>query len=85
MKHIARILLATALLFTLPCCSSTGGNDNAKVAAIVDLALAYAEASGHIKPADAALVREAGKIILAPDPTPVAVAEAPLVSATATK
>lgn len=57
-------------LFALASCSTP--EQNVKLAAISNLALTYAEAKGAITPADAALVREAGKVVLATDaPAPV--------------
>lgn len=53
----------------LALCSCSTPAQNAKLAAIGSLALSYAEAKGAITPADAALVREAGVIALAPEPT----------------
>lgn len=53
-------------IFALCSCSTPA--QNAKLAAIGNLALSYAEAKGAITPADAALVREAGVIALAPEP-----------------
>lgn len=52
----------------LALCSCSTPAQNAKLAAIGNLALSYAEAKGAITPADAALVREAGVIALAPEP-----------------
>lgn len=61
-----------SLLFLpiLALCSCSTPAQNAKLAAIGNLALSYAEAKGAITPADAALVREAGVIALKPEPTP---------------
>lgn len=61
----ALILIPCALL-GLSSCSTPA--QNAKLAAIGNLALSYAEARGAISPADAALVREAGVIALTPAP-----------------
>lgn len=57
------------ILPILALCSCSTPAQNAKLAAIGNLALAYAEAKGAISPADAALVREAGVIALSPEPT----------------
>lgn len=52
--------------FALASCSTPA--QNAKLAAIGNLALSYAESKGAITPADAALVREAGVVALTPAP-----------------
>lgn len=50
----------------------TGKIDEARLAQIGEIALNYAEKKGQITPEDAALAREAGKILLAPTPEQVA-------------
>jgi hypothetical protein len=60
MKYILPILAALSL------CSCQTADQNAKLAAISNIALTYAEAKGAITPEDAALVREAGKVLLTP-------------------
>jgi hypothetical protein len=60
MKHI----LAPIALLCLASCSTP--EQNAKLADISNIALTYAETKGAITPQDAALVREAGKVLLAP-------------------
>lgn len=49
----------------------TGKIDEARLAQIGEIALNYAEKKGQITPEDAALAREAGKILLAPTPEQV--------------
>lgn len=70
-----------AILALIPCfavsCATSGGVDKAKLQAIGDLALSYAEASGKITPRDAAAAREAGKLLLSDQPAPVVVEAAP--------
>jgi hypothetical protein len=61
-------LFAAALC--LPSCKSNGKIDEARLARIGDIALAYAESKGKISPEDAALAREAGKVLLTPSPAP---------------
>jgi hypothetical protein len=64
-----------AVALCLPSCQS-GGQINearlARLARIGDVALAYAERTGKISPEDAALAREAGKLVLTPSPAPMA-------------
>lgn len=74
MKPTRPILLAMACLgLCLPSCQSTGGPDKAQLARIGAVALDVAERSGKITPAEAALAREAGMILLAPEPAPAPV------------
>jgi hypothetical protein len=61
-----------AVALCLPSCQSGGQIDEARLARIGDVALAYAERTGKISPEDAALAREAGKLVLTPAPVPVA-------------
>lgn len=63
MKRISIILVAT-IGFTLSSCSNPG--DNARIGALTSLAVSYAEATGKISPAEAAAIRAAQMIILAP-------------------
>lgn len=72
-------IFSTILALTLASCATPA--QNAKLAAISNLALTYAEAKGAITPADAALVREAGKVVLAPEPEPTL----PTIEVTASK
>jgi hypothetical protein len=60
-----------AIALCLPSCQSKS-IDEARLARIGDVALAYAERTGKISPEDAALAREAGKLVLTPSPAPVA-------------
>ncbi len=60
-----------AIALCLPSCQS-GGIDEARLARIGDIALTVAEKSGKISPEDAALAREAGRLVLTPAPAPVA-------------
>lgn len=60
-----------AIALCLPSCQ-TGGVDEARLARIGDIALTVAEKSGKISPEDAALAREAGKLVLTPSPAPEA-------------
>ena len=55
-------LILAALCGSLLSCASSQRTDQAS--AIADLALTYAVASGKITPADAALAREAKRIVL---------------------
>lgn len=64
MKRITSLLLAA---LTLTSCQNSA--DNARVAALTDLAITYATATGKITPADAALIRDAKTIILPASPT----------------
>lgn len=64
---------------SLTSCQSGNQLDQKRLAEIGDLALSLAERSGQITPAEAALAREAGKLILTPS-QPV-----PAVEVTATK
>jgi len=57
---------------TITSCQSGGQIDEARLARIGDVALAYAERTGKISPEDAALAREAGKLVLTPAQAPVA-------------
>lgn len=50
-------------------CENLSPEQQARAAALADLALRYAEASGKIKAEDSALVREA-KVIVLPETTP---------------
>ena len=61
-----------AIALCLPSCQSGGQIDEARLARIGDVALAYAERTGKISPEDAALAREAGKLLLTPAQAPVA-------------
>lgn len=76
-KIMKTLILIPCALLGLSSCSTP--EQNAKLAAISNLALSYAESRGAITPADAALVREAGKVILAPAP------ELPVVEVTGSK
>lgn len=70
------LTLATASLLLVSCSTSA---DTERLARIGDLALSYAERSGQITPQEAALAREAGKLVLskdAPAQPPVAPTEA---------
>jgi len=70
------LTLATASLLLVSCSTSA---DTERLARIGDLALSYAERSGQITPQEAALAREAGKLVLskdAPAQPPVAPVEA---------
>jgi hypothetical protein len=69
-----QLLVLTAAL-GLASCSSTGGD--ARLAAAGSLALSYAEMRGVITPAEAALARASGRLILAPVPVVVAGDAAP--------
>lgn len=69
-----RFLALTLVAAGLTSCSTP--QQNAQVAAIANLALTYAEVKGAIKPEEAALVREAGKIILTPEPAATVVTAA---------
>jgi hypothetical protein len=57
-----------AIALCLPSCQSGGQIDETRLARIGDVALAYAERTGKISPEDAALAREAGKLVLTPAP-----------------
>ena len=61
-----------AIALCLPSCQSGGQIDEARLARIGDIALTVAEKSGKISPEDAALAREAGKLVLSGSPAPVA-------------
>lgn len=61
-------LLALACLI-LPSCNNLTPAQIAQANAIGNLALTYAESKGKITAEDAALVREAGKIVLTPTTT----------------
>ncbi len=61
-----------AIALCLPSCQSGGQIDEARLARIGNIALAVAEKSGKISPEDAALAREAGKLVLSPASAPVA-------------
>lgn len=85
MKKIAFITLGLHLPFfaialCLPSCQSVKPIDEARLARIGDVALTLAERSGKISPEDAALAREAGKLVLSP-----AQAQAQAQAETATK
>jgi len=72
-----KILTLTAASLLLVSCSTSA--DTERLARIGDLALSYAERSGQITPQEAALAREAGKLVLskdAPTQPPVAPVEA---------
>lgn len=62
------------VMTSMTSCSSTSSNVNitpeeqAKIAAIANLALTYAESKGKVTTEDAAAVRQAGTIILTPTP-----------------
>lgn len=76
--HILSLLLAATASILLVSCS-TPPADTERLARIGDLALSYAERSGQITPQEAALAREAGKLVLskdAPTQPPVAPVEA---------
>lgn len=60
------IILTSLLLLVLPSCQNS--SDNERLARIGDIALTVAERSGKITPADAALAREAGKLVLSKKP-----------------
>ena len=60
------IILTSLLLFVLSSCQNSA--DNERLARIGDIALTVAERSGKITPADAALAREAGKLVLSKEP-----------------
>lgn len=70
MKHIALSLLSITLFSS---CQTP--EQNARLAAIVDTALIIAARRGAITEQDAADVREAGKVILTPDPATTIVVE----------
>ena len=75
--HILSLLLAATTLLLVTSCSTSA--DTERLARIGDLALSYAERSGQITPQEAALAREAGKLVLsndAPSQPPVAPVEA---------
>lgn len=57
-------LILIALSIAVASCSSLTPEQQAKAAAIANLALSYAEARGKITPSDAALVREVGTIVV---------------------
>lgn len=61
-----KLALLPITLLCLASCSTP--EQNAKLAAISSIAISYAEAKGAITPQDAALVREAGKVLLTPAP-----------------
>lgn len=77
-RLLLRSLAAVALIGSfLTSCSTSA--DTERLARIGDLALSYAERSGQITPQEAALAREAGKLVLskdAPTQPPVAHVEA---------
>lgn len=64
MKYLLLLTLAALASCATP-------EDNARLRAIGDLALTYAESRGAISASDAAAAREAGKIILSDAPVPV--------------
>ena len=70
MKHLLPILTALSLV------SCQTADEKAKLAYIGDVALAFAEKSGRITPEQAALAREAGKLILS-EPGETIVLEGP--------
>lgn len=49
-------------------CTSTGGLDKARAAQIGDQALALAVKTGYATPAEAALIREGGQLVLSAAP-----------------
>lgn len=57
-----RLVIASLCLLILPACQSPA--ENARVGALVSLAVAVAEQRGALSPADAAAIREAKTIIL---------------------
>ncbi len=63
-------LLGCLAAACLPSCQSGQPIDEARLARIGDVALAVAERTGKITPEDAALAREAGKLVLTPAPAP---------------
>lgn len=63
MKYLLIPILSCSLI------SCQTPDQNAKLAAISSIAISYAEAKGAITPQDAALVREAGKVLLEPTPS----------------
>lgn len=73
LASIALAALAALAIACLPACQTPA--QNAKLAAIGDLALAYAEANGKITPEDAALAREVGKLVVTNDGAPVVLGE----------
>ena len=58
-----------AIALCLPSCQSQAEAD--KLARIGDIALTVAERSGKITPAEAAMAREAGKLVLSQEPETV--------------
>lgn len=59
-----------AVALCLPSCQSGQPIDEARLARIGDVALTVAERTGKISAEDAALAREAGKLVLTPAPAP---------------
>lgn len=59
-----------AIALCLPSCQSGQPIDEARLARIGDVALTVAERTGKISPEDAALAREAGRLVLTPAPAP---------------
>ena len=76
MKAIALLHLPFFIIAAcLPSCQSA--QDNERLARIGEIALQVAERSGKITPEEAALAREAGKLVLAPQPEAILVSPEP--------
>lgn len=63
MKHIATLLICTQLL----CCTTP--EQDARLSAMADLAITYAERRGQLAPEDAQALRDA-KVIVLPEHLP---------------
>lgn len=67
LAQLTRTLVAALSTASLSSCQS-GQIDEARLIQIGDTALALAERSGKITPEEAALAREAGKLLVTPTP-----------------
>lgn len=77
MKTLTHVAIFTACAgayfafgLAITSCQSGKPIDEARLARIGDVALTVAERTGKISPEDAALAREAGKLLLTPAPAP---------------
>lgn len=67
MKTLFTLIALLLLCLTLSACNTTAGN--ARLGALTELAISYAETRGKISPADAQAIREA-KVIILPSEAP---------------
>lgn len=76
LTHIAIFTACAGVYFAfclaITSCQSSQPIDEARLARIGDVALTVAEKSGKISPEDAALAREAGRLVLTPAPAETA-------------